>query len=202
MNYAKVPFNFIIESTNDYLIQPTNDYLVQPTGEFVNYRVIKPCKSILKINDNDNDNDDDNDDNNNYNYNYNDDNLNKNVNQNVKQKKSAISQEEPTKFVRFSDLIQNNISSSHNSINSHNSVEELSNDEFESIRCFHLKKNNQTYFEHLSESLSYSGQSFKASLYFLVHAFIPDIFQYNGSATIYSLTDSIKTKYESNLVEK
>jgi hypothetical protein len=186
MNYAKMPFNFIMESTNDYLIQPTvnvtNDYLIQPTlnatqicakgtTNFVDYRVIKPCKGILKIKDQE-------------------------ITETITQ--TTQTQIEPIKFVRFNDIIEPPSSSS---IKSKSSVNELSEEELGCIKCYHLKENKQTYFEHLSESLSYSGQAFKASFYFLIHAFVPDLFKYNGSATIYSLTDSIKQKYESNLEE-
>lgn len=194
MNYAKIPFNFIMESTNDYLVQPTvnatlicvkgtNDYLVQPinetivqpTGEFVNYRVIKPCKSILKIKENNN---------------------------NEQSFQTVLLTSEATKYVRFCDVVQS--SSTNSSIKSNNSVNvvnEISDEELSCIKYYHLKKNNQTYFQHLSQTLSYSGRSFKASFYFLIHAFIPDLFEYNGSTTLYSLTDTIKLKYESNLEE-
>lgn len=194
MNYAKIPFNFIMESTNDYLVQPTvnathicvkgtNDYLVQPinetivqpTGEFVNYRVIKPCKSILKIKENNN---------------------NEQSSQTIPQTIPRTT--EPTKYVRFCDIVQSSSSSSNSSIKSDN---QLSDEELSCIKCYHLKENKQTYFEHLSETLSYSGQAFKASFYFLIHAFVPDLFKYNGSSTVYSLTDTIKTKYESNFEE-
>lgn len=188
MNYAKMPFNFIMESTNDYLIQPTvnvtNDYLIQPTlnatqicakgtTDFVDYRVIKPCKGILKIKENQ-----------------------ETTNQTTNQTTQTLI--EPVKFVRFNDIIEPPSSSS---LKSKSSVNELSEEEFGCIKCYHLKENKQTYFEHLGESLSYSGRAFKASFYFLIHAFIPDLFQYNGSATLYSLTDTIKQKYESNLEE-
>jgi hypothetical protein len=193
MNYAKMPFNFIMESTNDYLIQPTvnvtNDYLIQPTlnatqicakgtTDFVDYRVIKPCKGILKIKETNN----------------------QTTTQTTHQTTHQTTQTliEPVKFVRFNDIIEPPSSSS---LKSKSSVNELSDEELGCIKCYHLKENKQTYFEHLSESLSYSGQAFKASFYFLIHAFVPDLFKYNGSATVYSLTDTIKNKYESTLEE-
>jgi hypothetical protein len=171
MNYAKIPFNFIMESTNDYLVQPINETIVQPTGEFVNYRVIKPCKSIL---------------------------IKENNNNEQSSQTTSQTTSEPTKYVRFCDIVQSSSSSSNSSIKSDN---QLSDEELGCIKCYHLKENKQTYFEHLSESLSYSGQAFKASFYFLIHAFVPDLFKYNGNATVYSLTDTIKSKYESNFEE-
>lgn len=163
MNYIKIPFQFIMDSTNDYVIHPTlivsevcvkgtNDYLIQP----INETIVQPTFNTF----------------------------------------STLKKKE--KYVRFNDIIE-----THPSINSVNVLNdnELSDEEIECIKCYHLKENKQTYFEHLSESLSYSGRAFKSSFYFFIHAFIPDLFQYNGSATLYSLTDTIKQKYESNLEE-
>lgn len=169
MNYIKIPFKFIMDSTNDYVIQPTlivsevcvkgaNDYLIQP----INETIVQPTYSTY----------------------------------------STFNTKKKERFVSFKD-----VTPSINSVNSVNSVvvvvvdNELSDEEIECIKCYHLKKNKQTYFEHLGESLSYSGRAFKASFYFFIHAFIPDLFQYNGSATVYSLTDTIKQKYESNFEE-
>ena len=59
----------------------------------------------------------------------------------------------------------------------------------------HLEKNNQTYFEHFKDSMSYSGQAFKASFYFFIHGFVPETFQSNGSDTIFYLNNTIKQKY-------
>ena len=201
MNYIKIPFQFIMESTNDYVIQPTlnasevcakstNDYVIKP----INETIIIPCKSILKFNET----------------------TPTQITQIPtqtqieKQKFVRFSVQHTTNFVDYSDdiITEHSINSlnslnSLNSINSHNSInsQELSDEELKCIKCYHLKKNNQTYFQHLGESLSYSGRAFKASFYFFIHAFIPDLFEYNGSATLYSLTDTIKTKYTSNLEE-
>lgn len=168
MNYIKIPFQFIMDTTNDNVIQPTlivsevcvkstNDYLIQP----INETIVQPTYSTF----------------------------------------STLKKKE--KYVRFNDDITTNITTnpSIDTINSVVNDNELSDEELGCIKCYHLKKNKQSYFEHLGESLSYSGKAFKASFYFLIHAFIPDLFQYNGSATLYSLTDTIKQKYESNLEE-
>jgi hypothetical protein len=55
------------------------------------------------------------------------------------------------------------------------------------IKFKHLEENNITYFSHMYYSLYYSKESLKATIYFFVHAFIPDIFEYNGSITIKNL---------------
>ena len=51
----------------------------------------------------------------------------------------------------------------------------------------HLKENNIGYFNHMFNSLIYSKESFKASIYFFIHAFFPDIFEYSGSTIIKKL---------------
>ena len=65
----------------------------------------------------------------------------------------------------------------------------------------HLTFANQTYWEHFSDSIGYFKKSFSASLYFLCHAFWPDIFEKVGSKTIHELNDTIKTKYKIRIVE-
>ena len=139
MNYVKIPFNFLITSTNDYIIQPTNDYIIQPTNDYINVKQtqynIEPCKSTLnnqKVSNNETD------------YNY--------------------------------------------------------DENFDDIRYYRIK-DNQTYFEHLGESICYSGQAFKASFYFIINAFIPDFYKYNGNITINLLNYTLKAKYEENLIE-
>ena len=173
MNYIKIPFEFIMVYTNDYVIQPISKNIVEP----INKNIIQPIlisKPILISN----------------------------------TRKGETLIQKKSKFVRFNDTnsyVNNYINSDKNSdindVNDVNDVNELSDEELESIKCYHLKQNKQTYFEHLGESLSYSGRAFKASFYFFIHALIPDLFQYNGSATVYSLTNTIKYKYESNLEE-
>ena len=55
-------------------------------------------------------------------------------------------------------------------------------------------KVEETYTEHINNSLSYSKQSFQASFYFLVNAFIPKYFTCNGDTTIDKLNDILKAK--------
>ena len=58
----------------------------------------------------------------------------------------------------------------------------------------HLEDNNQTYFEHLKNSLSYSWKSTKASFYFFIHAFIPCIFTSSGSTIIKEVHERVSMK--------
>ena len=60
----------------------------------------------------------------------------------------------------------------------------------------HLEFAKQTYFEHMKDSLYYFGVSLKSSFFFLVHAFIPDLFLTNGSENISHLNDTITKKYK------
>jgi len=162
-----------MESTNDYVIEPINDNIVQP----INDNIVQPISKI-------------------------------------------ITTSKPIKFVRFNEIVKQTFIYSTDTSDTSDEIDidideikvieinindkskrELSDEEFGCIKSYHLKKNNQTYFEHFKDSISYSGKSFKASLYFLVHAFIPDLFQYTGSAIIYDLHDTIQTKYNESLTE-
>jgi hypothetical protein len=58
----------------------------------------------------------------------------------------------------------------------------------------HLKYVKQTYFEHLLDAISYSFMAFKASGYFFIHAYWPDIFEFNGSKQIEELNNIITDK--------
>jgi hypothetical protein len=51
----------------------------------------------------------------------------------------------------------------------------------------HLQETEQTYLFHFINAMHYSYTSFKASLYFFIHAFYPDFFEFDGSKTIYEL---------------
>lgn len=57
----------------------------------------------------------------------------------------------------------------------------------------HLINVNMDYFTHFKRSIGFCFKSFEASFYFFVHAFVPDIFEYNGSETICNLKKSIDT---------
>lgn len=60
----------------------------------------------------------------------------------------------------------------------------------------HLEENDQTYFVHFKDAISYSFESFKCSIYFLIHAICPDKLQKTGSLKINKLHEKIKKKYE------
>lgn len=96
-----------------------------------------------------------------------------------------------SKYVRFNDIIGNN---NYIDIDADDNIENV--DDLNKSELGHLRKNNQSYLQHCKESLSYSGKSFKASFYFLIHAFIPDVFEYKGSITVDSLNEMIKSKYD------
>lgn len=106
------------------------------------------------------------------------------------------------KYIRFDDIIGAQSVNHIDHINHIDANDVNVDDKLEWITFYHLKKNNQTYFQHLSESLGHSSIAFKASFYFFVHAFIPSLFEYNGSTSIYSLTDTIKSKYGSDLQDE
>jgi hypothetical protein len=58
----------------------------------------------------------------------------------------------------------------------------------------HLTDNNTTYFKHMRRAISLCGQSLKASACFLIHAFIPDVFEYTGSDIIKKMSDELNLK--------
>jgi hypothetical protein len=64
------------------------------------------------------------------------------------------------------------------------------------MRFKHLETVKQTYIEHFIDSVRYSYLSFKASMYFLIHAIYPDIFTSAGSVQISSLHEEIYNKYQ------
>ena len=174
MNYVKIPFNFLITSTNDYIIQPTNDYIIQPTNDYIiqqnNDYIIQPTNDYIiqpTIIQQNND--------------YNNDYINvKQTRYNIEPCKSTLNNQKKLQ-------ISNNNETDYD-------------ENFDNIRYYRIK-DNQTYFEHLGESISYSGQAFKASFYFIINAFIPDFYKYNGNITINSLNYTLKAKYEENLIE-
>lgn len=59
----------------------------------------------------------------------------------------------------------------------------------------HLENNEQKYGQHFKEAMHYSCESFKCSIYFLIHAIWPDRFKTKGSKNLNKLTDEIKDKY-------
>jgi hypothetical protein len=60
----------------------------------------------------------------------------------------------------------------------------------------HLEFANQTYLQHLQDSMTYSVKSLKASLYFFIHGLFPNYFESSGSQTIEDLNTILKTKLE------
>ena len=62
------------------------------------------------------------------------------------------------------------------------------------INCMFLKhpeEQNMTYFEHLKHACSYGIQALGCSLIFVVHGFIPCLFEKTGSAMIKDLNDRL-----------
>jgi len=58
----------------------------------------------------------------------------------------------------------------------------------------HLTLVKQTYSQHFFDAISYSYMAYKASFYFLVHAFLPDLFEFDGSREIKKLHDILFSK--------
>lgn len=51
----------------------------------------------------------------------------------------------------------------------------------------HPEEQKMTYFEHLKHACSYSIQTLGCSLVFIVHGFVPCLFEKTGSVTIHRL---------------
>lgn len=62
----------------------------------------------------------------------------------------------------------------------------------------HLQLLNQTYVEHFKDSIEYGLLSWKASLFFFIHAFFPNIFTSHGSRTINYVHQLILNKSKSD----
>lgn len=58
----------------------------------------------------------------------------------------------------------------------------------------HLKYVKQSYFCHLGYAISYSFFCLSASIIFLIHGFIPDIFRHTGSNMISILHEHFEMK--------
>ena len=56
----------------------------------------------------------------------------------------------------------------------------------------HLKDVNLTYSRHLTQAIYYSFLSWKASVFFFIHGFWPDVFISNGSKIITYLHNRLK----------
>jgi len=62
------------------------------------------------------------------------------------------------------------------------------------INCMflqHPEEQNMTYFEHLKHACSYGIQALGCSLIFVVHGFIPCLFEKTGSVMIKDLNDRL-----------
>jgi hypothetical protein len=82
----------------------------------------------------------------------------------------------------------------HNEIE-HNKNEnnEIGNKENDNTYIFNnLNDKKCSYIKHFKHASYYSCMSFKASFYFLVHAFYPDFYTETGSTTIDLLNNEIK----------
>lgn len=60
----------------------------------------------------------------------------------------------------------------------------------------HLEYANQTYLEHLKDSMKFCSQSLKASCYFFCHGLVPDSNQQSGSKTIEELHNTLQYKID------
>ena len=60
-----------------------------------------------------------------------------------------------------------------------------------SIFTKHLEERNMTYFEHLKHAFSCGIDSLCCSLIFVVHGFIPFLFEKTGSTMIKDLNDRL-----------
>lgn len=58
----------------------------------------------------------------------------------------------------------------------------------------HLEDINQTYFEHMTDALSYSITSFYAGIIFALHGVFPNFFVFTGSNTIAKLNGILVEK--------
>jgi hypothetical protein len=62
------------------------------------------------------------------------------------------------------------------------------------INCMFLKhpeEQNMTYLEHLKHACSYAVKAVGCSIVFIVHGFIPCLFEKTGSAMIKDLNDRL-----------
>jgi len=64
------------------------------------------------------------------------------------------------------------------------------------MKCEHLDKLNESYWEHLKIALSYSLVFFVAALTSLIHAFIPWVFCKTPSAIVKRVSEDIERRTE------
>lgn len=58
----------------------------------------------------------------------------------------------------------------------------------------HPQKENMSYFQHFCRAIKLSASSFKASVFLLVHAFVPKYFEHDGSDTINNMYRQINKR--------
>jgi hypothetical protein len=63
----------------------------------------------------------------------------------------------------------------------------LSNRVLNRIFLKHPEEQNMTYIEHLKHACSYALQAFRCSFIFIIHGFIPCLFEKTGSTMIQEL---------------
>ena len=73
-----------------------------------------------------------------------------------------------------------------------------SNSIFKYVFLQHPKEQNMTYLEHLKCACSYSIQSLGCSIAFIVHGFIPCLFEKTGSTMLEDLNGQIKQVHTTN----
>ena len=62
----------------------------------------------------------------------------------------------------------------------------------------HLKEIKMSYFQHMKCALGYAKESGKAMIYFLIHAFLTDVWITKGSDHLNELLEKIRTRAEKN----
>ncbi len=65
----------------------------------------------------------------------------------------------------------------------------------------HLQTKNLSYVNHMFGAFRISFKLLSASIYVFIHAFYPDIFEYDGSSIIYSLHSEFENE-KNNIIEK
>ena len=58
----------------------------------------------------------------------------------------------------------------------------------------HLKEINMSYFQHMKCALGYAKKSGKITVYFLIHAFLPDVWVTKGSNHLKKLLENIHSR--------
>jgi len=60
----------------------------------------------------------------------------------------------------------------------------------------HLSDVNQTYTQHMKDSMKYSWSSLKSAFYFFCHGLLPCVYEHEGSDNVSRLHVKITDKYE------